>query len=175
MKTSIVTPILKSSNPPTTCNYRPISILSAESEKAEKCTFNLNNSTFSLHPKLFRFRVKHSTEIANCFFIESVKALLDGVVLLELFLELRIRLIFKLSTFNFTPDPLTDLKLSVDNYQSNALSFSTAVLRGTILGTFLLSLHINDLPVVCPTTETQVYADDTVYVHSNAKSQVGSI
>lgn len=113
-------PIFKSGNLPTACNYRPVSILPAvlkmaERWVAEQLAFHLNSSTFSLHPKQFRFRAKHSTEMTKCFFIEKVKSLLDeGGVVVTVFFDLRKAfdtvnhavILSKLSTFIFSPDAL---------------------------------------------------------------------
>ena len=68
-------------------NYRPISILpvmSKISDKyvAEQLTEHLISSPFQLHPMQFGFRANHSTETANCFFVENIKSKLDkgGIV-----------------------------------------------------------------------------------------------
>lgn len=44
--------------------------------------------------------------------------------------------------------------------------------ESTILGPILLSLYINDLPMICPEAHIQMYADDAViYVHAKTREQ----
>lgn len=75
-------------------NYWPISILPVISKVAEKWVAklfieHLNKGYTPLHPMQFGFRAHHSTESANCVFLEKVKCLLDksscvGAVFLDL-------------------------------------------------------------------------------------------
>ncbi len=65
--------------------------------------------------------------------------------------------------------------VSKQNYNSAPLSISTGVPQGSILGPLLFTLYINDLPSVCPNTNIQMYADDTViYIHGSSVSQVAN-
>ncbi len=65
--------------------------------------------------------------------------------------------------------------VSIQNYNSAPLSISTGVPQGSILGPLLFTLYINDLPSVCPNTNIQMYADDTViYIHGSSVSQVAN-
>lgn len=65
--------------------------------------------------------------------------------------------------------------MRVQNYESVDLRLSTGVPQGSILGPLLFSLYINDLPSVCPDTNIQMYADDTViYVHGSNMTQVAN-
>lgn len=78
-KTAIITPVFKAGNSMTISNYRPISILPSLSKVAEKwiseqIITHLHTSTFSLHPMQFGFRRHHSTDTANCFLLENIKA-----------------------------------------------------------------------------------------------------
>ena len=197
-KSAIVTPIFKSGDHHSACNYRPISILPIMSKVAEKCVaeqiiHHLNNSSFPLHPMQFGFRSNHSTETANCFFIEKIKSLLDkrGVVG-AVFLDLRKAfdtvnhkvLLSKLSNFNFSVEARQWVEsylfnrtqtVRINNQQSDTLSLSTGVPQGSILGPLLFCLYINDLPSVCPEAHIQMYADDTVlYVHGLTKTEVAA-
>ena len=147
---------------------------------SEQLVSFLNNSPFQLHPMQFGFRANYSTETANCFFIEKVKAMVDkGGVVGAVFLDLRKAfdtvnhkvLLSKLSAFNCSPLTLSWIEsyltcrrqhVIVNNRLSPALDLSTGVPQGSIIGPLLFSLYINDLPSVCPDVETQLYADDTV-------------
>lgn len=42
--------------------------------------------------------------------------------------------------------------------------------QGSILGPILFSLHINDLHLICPEVQIQMYAEDTV-LYSHAKTK----
>lgn len=105
-------------------NYRPISILPSISKVAEKwiseqIITHLNTSPFSLHPMQFGFRRHHSTDTANCFFLENIKARLDkGGVVGAIYLDLKKAfdtvnhdiLIAKLTKFNFSSNVITWIK-----------------------------------------------------------------
>lgn len=94
-KAAVVTPILKTGDRTLTSNYRPISILPIVSKITEKVVCDqlvshLNEGEFTLHPMQFGFRKHHSTETANCFFVEQIKSLLDkGGVVGDVFLDFK--------------------------------------------------------------------------------------
>ena len=72
----------------------PISILPAFSNVLEKTVAKplvdyLENKHL-LHPIEFGFRARYSTELANCYLIETIKQLLDeGNVVVAVFLDLK--------------------------------------------------------------------------------------
>ncbi len=83
-KLAAVSPIFKGGDQQSISNYRPISILLAISKVAEKLVAeqiinHLNTSSYFLHPNQFGFRTNHSTETANCYFIEKIKLKVDYV------------------------------------------------------------------------------------------------
>lgn len=173
-----------------------ISILPTVSKAAEKLISqqiitHLNTTTFSLHSMQFGFRTRHSTESANCFFIENIKHLLDkGGVVGAVFLDLKKAfdtvnhkiLLTKLRKCNFSADAIKWIEsylsncsqsVRISDYRSPLLALSTGVPQGSILGPLLFSLYINNLPSVCPDVYIQMYADDTViYTHGKNTAQV---
>ncbi len=130
----------------------------------------------------FGFRARHSTESANCFFIERVKGLLDkNFCVVAVFMDLRKAfdtvshqiLLSKLTHFNFSPEAIQWFKsylhgrkqcVCIDGMRSPCRNCSVGVPQGSILGPLLFSLYINDLPDVCRTVHVQMYADDVVIV-----------
>lgn len=177
-----------------TSNYRPISISPTISKVAEKwiseqIITHLNTSSFLLHPMQFGFRKHHSTETANCFLLENIKAKLDkGGVVGAIYLDLKKAfdtvnhdiLIAKLTKFNFSPSVITQIKsylaerkqcVRIGDKISQIVKNCVGVPQGSTLGPLLFSLYINDLPDVCsPLVTCQMYADDTViYLHSKNK------
>ena len=93
-KSAIVVPVYKSGDTDVN-NCRLISILPVMSMISEKCvaeqlTEHLNSSPFTLHPMQFGFRASHSTETANCFFVENIKSEMDkGGIVGGIFLDLK--------------------------------------------------------------------------------------
>ncbi|OOO00385.1 MAG: hypothetical protein ATN35_07545 [Epulopiscium sp. Nele67-Bin004] len=195
-KLAAVSPIFKGGDQQSVSNYRPISILPAVSKVAEKLVAeqiinHLNTSSYFLHPNQFGFCTNHSTETANCYFIEKIKLMLDkGGVVGAVFLDLKKAfdtinhgiLLGKLSTFNFSSGTINWIQsyltnrsqfVRIKNHQSDTNSLAAGVPRGSILGPLLFSLYVNDLPTVCPNSNTIMYADDTViFMHGSSAARV---
>lgn len=93
-KQARVVPIFKSGTPDQACNYRPVSILPVFSKVLEKIVSSqltdFIQSNNILHPLQFGFRSQHSTETANCFFVEQLKLAIDcGEIVGAVFLDLK--------------------------------------------------------------------------------------
>ena len=196
-KKSVVTPIFKSGDKNQVSNYRPISILPALSKVLEKVVTEQLvehlESNQLLHPEQFGFRHKHSTESANCYFVDTVKRHLDeGNVVGAVFLDLKKAfdtvchntLLSKLSKFNFSDQAHTWMSsylesreqcVQIDSKMSASRLNKTGLPQGSILGPVLFTLFINDLPESClgGSIGCQLYADDTV-IYSPAKTPGGS-
>ncbi len=65
--------------------------------------------------------------------------------------------------------------IRVGNKTSSFIACSVGVPQGSILGPLLFSLYVNDLPLVCPEVETQMYTDDTVILaHGRDRCEVAA-
>lgn len=121
---------------------------------------HLNKNSFHLHPLQFGFWSNHSTESANCYFIDKIKLSLDSNSIVgAVFLDLRKAfdtvnhriLLAKLSSFNLSDKVLKWLKsylcqslqtVHIGNSQSEPLPLSTGLPQGSILSYSVCTLTI---------------------------------
>lgn len=93
-KAAIIKLVYKSGDKDSTSNYRPSAVLPVVSKVLEKIVAEQLvehlESNQLLYRQRFRFRDKYSTETANCYLLEKIKASLDkGNVVRAVFLDLK--------------------------------------------------------------------------------------
>ena len=198
-KVAVITPIFKSGSKKDISNYRPISILPVISKVAEKWIVksivkHLDKGYTPLHPMQFGFRAFHSTESANCLFIEKLKCALNKApCAMAVFLDFKKAfdsvshqvLLSKLTHFNLSPEAIKwftsylsnrEQCVSINGIKSPYHTCSVGVPQGSIVGPILFSLFINDLPDVCKDVHIQMYADDAVILtHGKSYAEVSTV
>ena len=184
LKISRVIPLFKSGDPELFSNYRPISLLPSLSKIFERVIFNqlfnyMNNNKL-LCLEQYGFRPGHSTELAALQLVNKITEQMDiGKIPLSIHMDLSKAfdtldhsiLLSKLAYYGIGRDMCNNLLKSylTDRYQyveyksarSPTKSIITGVPQGSILGTLLFLIYINDLPMVSQIFDMIMYADDT--------------
>ena len=176
-------------------NYRPISVLPTVSKIIEKITHAQFSKYLTNHhlltPYQCRFRKFHSTETAVLSLTDTIRKNVDlGMLTVAVFIDLRkafdsvnhTLLLDKIRSCGVTDTELlwfrsylTNRKqaVSYQNVLSDLDQLSTGVPQGSILGSLLFILFINDLPRSVKSSSILMYADDAVVFH--AAKDVSSI
>ena len=197
-KCACVKPLHKGGSKSVLTNYRPISILPTCSKLIEmtvrsQLVTHLEENNL-LYPLQSGFRRRHSTastllRATNDWYQALDAHLMIGVLFLDVskaFDTVDHSLLSKLQSYGVSSSTLNWFKsylsghsqfTKIGDVKSHPLSTTAGVPQGSILGPNLFSVHINNLPNICPVNSTAVlFADDTtIYVIGSSASEISSI
>ena len=164
-------------------NYRPVSVLCVLSKIFEKIMYNRVAAFLEifkiLHDNQYGFRKKSSTHVALLTFIDKViEAIEKGEYAIGVFLDFSKAfdtvdhqiLLNKLDHYGIRVCALSWFKsylsrrlqyVTYNGSQSSQQMIKCGVPQGSILGPLLFLIYINDLCIVCKSTEPVLFADDT--------------
>ena len=187
LKVAKVIPIYKSGDQKNFSNYRPISLLPVLGKVFGQVLYTRFLAYIDkfdlLDENQFGFRRKHKTvdviqqirlamdrrETSCCVFLDLKKAFdtLDHKIMLAKLESFGCRG----TVFELLKSYLSDRKqyLHVDGFNSSCESVKCGVPQGSVLGTLLFLLYINDLPN-CVNAGITFFADDTNIFHNESNS-----
>ena len=186
LKLAKVIPLYKKEDQRVFGNYRPISLLSSISKIFEKVAFKQILEYFTSNNLLFEsqygFRENHSTELAALEFIDRIKLKINRKKIpFSIFLDLSKAfdalshdiLLTKLRYYgiqgmalNWFQSYLTKRSQYVqyNDTSSSIREIETGVPQGSILGSLLFIIYMNDIHTVSDKFSFILYADDTTLI-----------
>ena len=183
MKKATITPVHKKSDTLKCQNYRPISVLPFFSKIFERylydrlCEFFEKNSLFSSFQFGFRkglstqdailnlteylYETLNNKEIAICIFIDYQKAFdtINHKILLSKLVKYGIRG----KPLELFRDYLSNRqqRVKVGDFCSEFTNVSIGIPQGSILGSLLFIIYINEFPKISNCMSSTIFADDT--------------
>ena len=186
LKVSKIIPLHKANDKMFLTNYRPIALLPSISKIFEYILLEQLTSHFVenklISPQQYGFRAKHSTELAALNLVDHLTYKLDnGIIPINIYIDLSKAfdtlihsiLLDKLSHYGVNGVAKKLLQSYLSNRRqvvdfngstSDTLEIKTGVPQGSVLGPFLFSVYINDLPTCTDIFNMIMYADDTTLI-----------
>ena len=183
LKISKVLPLHKANDKMSLTNYRPIALLPSISKIFECVLLEQLTNHFTdnnlLSPQQYGFRTKHSTELAALNLVDHLTYKLDtGKIPINIYIDLSKAfdtlihdiLLDKMSFYGVNGVAKKLLKsyltqrqqiVEYNGFQSDSLEIKTGIPQGSVLGPFLFSVYINDMPLCTDMFNMIMYADDT--------------
>ena len=193
LKIANVIPLYKSDDSMLFNNYRPVSVLCVVSKIFEKIMYNRVTTFLEmfqiLHGNQYGFRKKSSTHVALLTFIDKViQAIENGEYAIGVFLDFSKAfdtvdhniLLDKLDHYGIRGCTLSWFRsylshrfqyVTYNGSQSSQQLIKCGVPQGSILGPLLFLVYINDLCIVCKSTEPVLLADDTNLFSSGSNAR----
>ena len=183
LKTAKVIPLYKSGDKKLMNNFRPVSVLPVFSKIYERLMYNRLIAFINKHNILYKyqfgFRQNHGTNTALiCLMDRIIKSIDSGDIVLGIFLDfskafdtvnhkILINKMYKYgargTAIEWFKSYLTNRKQYVcfNNINSSKLNVGCGIPQGSVLGSLLFLLYINDLANVSNLLFVLLFADDT--------------